>query len=67
VEVYGYPQGHIGHLTADEQNAFNNFKALLVEKGLYKPQSNTDEYGTHDVATLLYDLFLNSSSRTDKH
>jgi hypothetical protein len=54
VEVYGYPQGHIGHLTADEENALNNFKDLLTEKGLYKPQSDNDEYGTHDDATLLY-------------
>jgi len=61
-EVYGYPQGHIGHLTADEQVAFNDFKALLIEKGLYKPQSNNDEYGTHDDATLLYDISLISSS-----
>jgi len=65
VEVYGYPQGHIGHLTADEQNAFNDFKALLIEKGLYKPQSDTDEYGTHDDATLLYDPFFNSLSSAD--
>jgi hypothetical protein len=64
-EVYGYPQGHIGHLTADEQIAFNDFKALLIEKGLYKPQGNNDEYGTHDDATLLYDIFLNSSSFAD--
>jgi hypothetical protein len=62
VEVYGYPQGHIGHLTADEQNSFNDFKALLIEKSLFKPQMNTDEYGTHDNATLLYDLLSNSSS-----
>jgi hypothetical protein len=54
VEVYGYPQGHIGHLTTDEQNAFNNFKDLLTERGLYKSPSDTDEYGTHDDATLLY-------------
>jgi hypothetical protein len=65
VEVYGYPQGHIGHLTADEQNAFNDFKALLTEKGLYKSPSGTDEYGTHDDATLLYDLFFNPSSFAD--
>ena len=64
-EVYGYPQGHVGHLTADEQIALNDFKALLIEKGLYKPKSDTDEYGTHDDATLLYDLFCNSSLFAD--
>lgn len=61
VEVYGYPQGHIGHLTTDEHNAFNNFKDLLIEKSLYKPLSDNDEYGTHDDATLLYaDVLLDS-------
>ena len=40
VEVYGYPQGHIGHLTADELNAFNDFKAVLIEKGLYERKLN---------------------------
>ena len=54
VEVYGYPRGHIGHMTADEQNALNDFKALLTEKGLYKPREHAYEYGTHDDATLLY-------------
>jgi hypothetical protein len=53
-EVYGYPQGHIGHMTAEEQDALNGFKALLIEKGLYKPREHADEYGTHDDATLLY-------------
>lgn len=54
VEVYGYPQGHIGHMTTDEQKALDNFKALLTEKGLYKPRESSDEYGTHDDATFLY-------------
>ncbi len=53
VEVYGYPQGHIGHMTADEQAALNNFKVLLTEKGLYKQASENDDFGTHDDATLL--------------
>jgi hypothetical protein len=65
VEVYGYPLGHIGHLSADEQIAFNDFKALLIEKDLYKPQSVADEYGTHDDATLLCVLFFDSPSLAD--
>lgn len=53
VEVYGFPRGHLGHMTADEENAMLGFKALLVEKG-YKLQSQTDEYGARDDAALLY-------------
>ncbi|KAI8631937.1 CRAL-TRIO domain-containing protein [Xylariaceae sp. FL1651] len=33
----GYPAGHLGHLTEQETQALVEFKALLVEKGLYKP------------------------------
>lgn len=34
---YGYPHGHLGHLTPDEEAAFASFKTLLTKKGLYKP------------------------------
>jgi hypothetical protein len=54
-EVYGFPQGHLGHLTLEEEAALENFKTFSMEKGLYKPQNETDEYGTHDDATLLYE------------
>jgi hypothetical protein len=54
VEVYGYPQGHMGHLTATEEAALQRFKTLLIEKGLYSPKIDNEEYGTHDDATLLY-------------
>lgn len=33
----GYPHGHLGHLTPDEEKAFSDFKAFIEEKGLYKP------------------------------
>lgn len=45
----GYPHGHLGHLTADEENAFRNFKLFLQDKGLYKPGPPA----SHDDATLL--------------
>jgi hypothetical protein len=54
VEVYGYPQGHIGHMTPDEEAALNDFKELCAKEGLYKPSDDTNEYGTHDDATMLY-------------
>jgi len=49
VVEYGYPQGHLGHLSDEEEAAFKNFKILCEEKGYYKP----GEGGTHDDATLL--------------
>jgi len=52
VEVYGFPQGHIGHLTDEEELALQEFKELCTEKGLYKGPKD-DEYGTYDDATLL--------------
>jgi hypothetical protein len=33
----GYPNGHLGHLSPDQEDAFRNFKLLLQEKDLYKP------------------------------
>jgi hypothetical protein len=54
---YGYPQGHLGHLSSDEEAAFKNFKIVCEEKGYYKP-GKEDEPGTHDDATLLYDFPL---------
>ncbi|KAE9371627.1 CRAL/TRIO domain-containing protein [Stipitochalara longipes BDJ] len=52
VVEYGYPQGHLGHLSPDEESAFKNFKIVCEEKGLYKPGVD-DQPGTHDDATLL--------------
>lgn len=33
----GYPKGHLGHLTPEEEKAFQDFKAFVQEKGLYRP------------------------------
>lgn len=52
VVEYGYPQGHLGHLTTDEEAAFINFKALCAEKNLYKP-AHGEASASHDDATLL--------------
>ena len=53
VVEYGYPQGHLGHLSTEEEAALKNFKVLCAEKGYYKPGSET-EPESHDEATLLY-------------
>lgn len=52
VVEYGYPRGHLGHLSQDEEAALKNFKALCTEKGLYKPAEG-DKPASHDDATLL--------------
>jgi hypothetical protein len=57
VVEYGYPQGHLGHLSPDEEAAFKNFKIVCEEKGVYKPGTD-DEPGTHDDATLLYEFLF---------
>ncbi|KAA8571284.1 hypothetical protein EYC84_000609 [Monilinia fructicola] len=53
VVEYGFPQGHLGHLSTEEEAALNNFKLLCTEKGLYKPGNGSDEPASHEDATLL--------------
>jgi hypothetical protein len=40
---YGYPHGHLGHLSNHEEEQFRAFKALIQEKGLYRPESHQDQ------------------------
>lgn len=53
VEVYGYPQGHLGRLSDEEEAALKAFKKLCTDTGLYKGPKD-DEFGTNDDATLLF-------------
>ncbi|RQM04543.1 hypothetical protein DH86_00004442, partial [Scytalidium sp. 3C] len=53
VVEYGFPLGHLGHLSAEEETAFQQFKKVCEEKGYYKPASGPDEQPSHDDATLL--------------
>ncbi|KAK7743280.1 hypothetical protein SLS53_004365 [Cytospora paraplurivora] len=46
---YGYPAGHLGHLTEQEAETFEKFKAHLQEQGLYTPGPPP----SHDDPTLL--------------
>jgi hypothetical protein len=64
VVEYGYPQGHLGHLSLDEEAAFKNFKILCEEKGYYKPGDGEDTPATHEDATLLYVLFSACENRS---
>ena len=53
VEVYGFPWGHLGHLTPQEEETLNNFKALCQENGYYSPGNGDSEPPSHDDATML--------------
>jgi hypothetical protein len=53
VVEYGFPQGHLGHLTTEEEAAFKNFKVLLAEKGYYTPGDGKDVEPSHDDALLM--------------
>ncbi|KAK8090766.1 hypothetical protein PG994_000271, partial [Apiospora phragmitis] len=46
---HGYPQGHLGHLTASEEQALKDFKVFLQEKGAWTPGPPP----SHDDPTLL--------------
>lgn len=52
---HGYPHGHLGHLTPDEETAFAAFKAHLASEGLYTPASpgRGGAPASHDDTVLL--------------
>ena len=50
---YGYPQGHLGHLSGEEEQAFRNFKAYCQENGYFTP-ADGEKQASHDDPTLLY-------------
>ena len=49
---YGYPNGHLGHLTADQESALVDFKELCAKTGLYKPAKDGNE-ASHDDGAML--------------
>ena len=50
---FGYPTGHLGHLTGPQQEALVTFKQICASKGLYTPASE-GVAPSHDDTTLLY-------------
>lgn len=52
VVEYGYPQGHLGHLSPEEEAAFTNFKNLCEERGSYTPATG-GKPASHEDHTLL--------------
>lgn len=44
--AFNYPRGHLGYLTPQQEEAFQKFKALVEERGVWKrgpPASHTDQ------------------------
>ncbi|VBB84776.1 Putative SEC14 cytosolic factor [Podospora comata] len=50
-DEFGYPHGHFGHLTAEQEKALQDFKIFLGEKGLYTHAPG--EKPSHEDWTLL--------------
>ncbi len=44
--------GHLGHLTAEEQTAFDEFKKKSAAEGFYTP-ATADTKASHDEGTLM--------------
>ena len=49
---FGYPTGHLGYLTEQQQQALVAFKAICEKKGLFKPPNDINK-ASHDDTTLL--------------
>lgn len=59
---FGFPLGHLGHLTEEEQHALVEFKELCAKHGIYTPKSPDAPVGgvpgdvgqvSHDDTTML--------------
>jgi hypothetical protein len=46
--------GHLNHLTPEQEKKLVEFKALVEEKGYYKPGKEDGEIASHSDATLLF-------------
>ena len=46
--------GHLGHLTASQENSLETFKQNLQKANLYNPKSNDGGRPSHDDTTLLH-------------
>ncbi|KAL8998608.1 MAG: hypothetical protein Q9169_002359 [Polycauliona sp. 2 TL-2023] len=44
-------KGHLGHLTPQEEAALSDFKKLAADKGIYRPETDTQR-ASHDDGTL---------------
>ncbi len=49
---FGFPIGHLGHLTEQQQLALAGFKELCAKEKIYRPRAG-DDPASHDDATML--------------
>ena len=61
---YGYPTGHLGHLTEQQEQALVAFKALCEQKGFFKPATDIN-LASHDDTTLLYVSYFHIRCRSN--
>lgn len=61
VEVFSFPQGHLGHLSDVEANALDEFRKLCTENNLYSGTKKYD-FGSHDDTTLLFVKFFTGAN-----
>lgn len=57
-------KGHLGHLTTQEESAFEDFKELAAKEGFYKTATDSTK-ASHDDGTLMYAVFLPPSLTAD--
>ena len=49
---FGFPNGHLGYLTPEQDNALEEFKKMITAEGLYTPGKD-DKLPSHSDALLL--------------
>ena len=49
---YGYPNGHLGHLTEPQETALVKFKELSAKESLYTPAKD-GKPASHDESVML--------------
>lgn len=49
---FQFPSGHLGHLSAEQRDGLEHFKAVCAERGVYIP-AREGALPSHDDATML--------------
>ncbi|QDS77905.1 hypothetical protein FKW77_000721 [Venturia effusa] len=53
VDSFQYPNGHLGHLSDNQQRALDDFKVLCEKEGYYTTKAEGGKPASHDDETLL--------------
>lgn len=49
----GFPAGHLNHLSSSQEAAFEQFKKLAADQGLYRPPAD-GQWPSHNDGTMLW-------------